>query len=191
MTRLESDSSCAATRLGCVATYNLSLFAHFDPTANIYKLPCSPYHGPGNCNATELDLVTRYRDDTLSALAPILANPMHGGFYTACVQHCHSNIDACFTSEMVQVRHCGCKMVIYVGKTPLALPSVRHECRGRIWSRLYGRGINTLPQANRHPMASRRSSSTGQASQTQLARRVAHRMSSLTKTMITGRASEM
>ena len=69
---------------------------------NIFQLPCNPYHGQGNCNASELEMVRQYRLDMLTALQPVLSNPIHGGFYTACVQHCHSNIDACYNSEIVQ-----------------------------------------------------------------------------------------
>ena len=68
---------------------------------NIYNLGCSPYAGPGDCSPAQLAQVTQYRLDTLAALAPVLANPAHGGFFTACVQHCHSNIDACFTRAVV------------------------------------------------------------------------------------------
>lgn len=71
---------------------------------NIFKLGCSPYHGPGDCTAAQLADVTRYREDTLAALAPVLANPAHGGFFTACVQHCHANLDACFTQAVVQAQ---------------------------------------------------------------------------------------
>ena len=70
--------------------------------SNIYQLPCNPYAGKGNCNATELALVDSYYSDTLSALAPVFASAVHGGFITACVQHCHSNIDFCFGSEIVE-----------------------------------------------------------------------------------------
>jgi hypothetical protein len=68
---------------------------------NIFDLGCSPYHGPGDCNAAQLSNVTQYRLDTLSALAPVLTSPLHAGFFTACVQHCHANIDFCFTNETV------------------------------------------------------------------------------------------
>ena len=84
---------------------------------NIYQLPCNPYHGSGNCNASELDLVRQYRKDMLVALQPVLSNPIHGGFYTACVQHCHSNIDACYNSEIVQNQSMSQTLHYWIQKT--------------------------------------------------------------------------
>lgn len=69
---------------------------------NIYQLPCSPYHGHGDCTPAQLALVDEYYTSTFAALAPVFASPVHGGFITACVQHCHSNIDFCFDSEIVE-----------------------------------------------------------------------------------------
>lgn len=70
--------------------------------ANIAYLPCSPAANKANgCNATELAYLNQYRLDTLSALSPVLQNPACGGFFTACVQHCHSNIDACWDKAVV------------------------------------------------------------------------------------------
>jgi hypothetical protein len=70
--------------------------------SNIYELGCSPYAGKGDCTPAQLKYLDQYYTDTLEALAPVLASPVHGGFLTACVQHCHSNIDFCFDSEIVQ-----------------------------------------------------------------------------------------
>ena len=69
---------------------------------NIFQLPCTPYAGKGDCNAAQLALVDQYYTDTLAALAPVFASSVHGGFITACVQHCHSNIDFCFGGEIVE-----------------------------------------------------------------------------------------
>jgi hypothetical protein len=70
---------------------------------NIFLLPCSPSAGkPGNCNASEVALLQTYREDTLAALQPVLTSPIHGGFFTECVQHCHTNIQFCFSSALVQ-----------------------------------------------------------------------------------------
>lgn len=70
--------------------------------ANILQLPCHAY-APGSCNATEVGWVHGYHNDTLAALAPVLApSSPHGGFFTSCVQHCHSNINFCFDSALVQ-----------------------------------------------------------------------------------------
>jgi hypothetical protein len=38
----------------------------------------------------------------LTALAPLLSSPSNGGFLTACVQHCHQNIAACWATSEVQ-----------------------------------------------------------------------------------------
>ena len=70
--------------------------------SNIYQLGCSPYGGKGDCSAAQLQLVDAYYSDTLAALAPVLASPVHGGFITACVQHCHANINFCWNSEIVK-----------------------------------------------------------------------------------------
>lgn len=70
--------------------------------SNIFHLGCSPSAGkPGDCNATQLAAMVQYRADTLAAMAAPLANPLHGGFITDCVQHCHTNIDFCYTQAIV------------------------------------------------------------------------------------------
>jgi hypothetical protein len=70
---------------------------------NIFELPCNPTAGqPGNCNPQQMQLVANYRADTLAALQPVLASPIHGGFFTDCIQHCHTNIQFCFSSALVQ-----------------------------------------------------------------------------------------
>ena len=68
---------------------------------NILQLPCEPYK-PGSCNATMLAAVADYRTSMLTALTPLLNNPLNGAFLSSCVQHCHQNIDAVWTSEIVQ-----------------------------------------------------------------------------------------
>lgn len=93
---------------------------------NIYQLPCSPFAGKGNCNATELALVDAYYTDTLAALAPVFANPIHGGFFTACVQHCHSNINVCFNDEIVQGQSMSQTFTAWYDKT-VSRGAVVHE----------------------------------------------------------------
>ena len=84
---------------------------------NIYQLPCQPYAGPGNCNADGVALVTKYWGDTIAALGPALALNHTGGFLTACVQHCHANIDACFNSAMVQGQNMHDTLFAWLQKT--------------------------------------------------------------------------
>lgn len=116
---------------------------------NIFRLPCKPYAGRGDCTAAQLAMITQYRTDTLNALAPVLQNPIHGGFYTACVQvrgdragcrlrarrvaptlvfcaagvqHCHSNIDFCFDDEIVQGQSMGTTLYAFWASTVLKRP---------------------------------------------------------------------
>jgi len=68
---------------------------------NILQLPCKPYT-PGSCNAAEVAALAAYRTTMLAALAPLLGSRTDGGFLSTCVQHCHVNIDACYTRSLVQ-----------------------------------------------------------------------------------------
>ena len=72
--------------------------------SNILKLPCNPTASSGAsvCNSTYLADMQAFRDDMLAKLQPLASNPANGGFLSACVQHCHQNIDAVWTQELVQ-----------------------------------------------------------------------------------------
>jgi hypothetical protein len=59
--------------------------------ANVLALPCAPYTA-GSCDAAELSAVADFRTDMLSALAPVFTSNVHGGFFSACIQHCHQNV---------------------------------------------------------------------------------------------------
>ena len=89
--------------------------------SNIFRLGCSPYHGPGDCSPKQLADLTAYRLDTLSAMLPVISSPLHGAFLTSCVQHCHSNIDFCFNSEIVQGQNMAVTLWAFVQAT-LGLP---------------------------------------------------------------------
>jgi hypothetical protein len=68
----------------------------------IFQLGCSPSAGkPGDCTPAQLADMVTYRGDTLAAMAPVFSAGIHGGFITDCVQHCHTNIQACWSSAVV------------------------------------------------------------------------------------------
>jgi hypothetical protein len=115
MSTLQTDAGCLAAHPGddawrCflaqeVLPYVTSpVFATQDlvdswQMANIFRLPCI-----GNlsaCTPAELADMQQYRADMLAALAPLTSSATNGGFLSSCVQHCHQNIDAVFTKEMV------------------------------------------------------------------------------------------
>jgi hypothetical protein len=68
--------------------------------ANVLALPCS-LGKAGACNATELAAVSAFRASMLKAYAPLIASPTNGGYLSACYQHCHQNIAAVWTQELV------------------------------------------------------------------------------------------
>ncbi len=71
--------------------------------SNILQLGCSPSAGkPGNCNAAQMQALYTYRNTTLNALKPVFSSSIHGGFFTDCVQHCHTNIQMCYTNATSQ-----------------------------------------------------------------------------------------
>jgi len=70
---------------------------------NIYELGCNPSAGqPGNCNTQQMNYLYQYAIDTRAVLNPLFTSTLHGGFFTNCVQHCHSNINFCYNGAMVQ-----------------------------------------------------------------------------------------
>jgi hypothetical protein len=38
----------------------------------------------------------------LAALSPLLTSPSNGGFLSACSQHCHQNIAACYLQSLIE-----------------------------------------------------------------------------------------
>lgn len=71
--------------------------------ANIYQLGCNPSAGkPGNCNPTQMGYLYQYALDTRRILGSLFNSTLHGGFFTNCVQHCHTNINYCFNGALVQ-----------------------------------------------------------------------------------------
>lgn len=64
---------------------------------NIFRLPCEPYKS-GSCNASQLAAVADYRTSMLAALGTANGG---GGYFSSCIQHCHQNINAVWTQELV------------------------------------------------------------------------------------------
>ena len=115
MSTLQTDAGCLAAHPGddawrCFLAQEVlpfvtsPVFATQDlvdswQMANIYRLPCI-----GNlsaCTPAELAAMQQYRADMLAALAPLTRSATNGAYLSACVQHCHQNIDDVFTKEMV------------------------------------------------------------------------------------------
>ena len=115
MSTLQTDAGCLAAHPGgdawrCFLAQEVlpfvtsPVFATQDlvdswQMANIFRLPCI-----GNlsaCTPAELAAMQQYRADMLAALAPLTRSATNGAYLSACVQHCHQNIDDVFTKEMV------------------------------------------------------------------------------------------
>ena len=116
MSTLQTDAGCLAAHAGgdawrCFLAQEVlphitsPIFATQDlvdswQMANIFALPCV-----GNlsaCTPAELADMQQYRADMLALLAPLTSSATNGGFLSACVQHCHQNIDDVFVKEQVQ-----------------------------------------------------------------------------------------
>lgn len=67
---------------------------------NILRLPCD-LGKAGSCNATVLAAVSAFRSSMVAAYAPLTSSRTNGGYLSTCLQHCHQNIDAIWTQELV------------------------------------------------------------------------------------------
>jgi hypothetical protein len=69
--------------------------------ANILRLPCMPYD-PKCTDPAVLAATQAYRQSMLTALAPLLSSSSNGLYGSACIQHCHQNIEQVWSQELVQ-----------------------------------------------------------------------------------------
>jgi len=67
--------------------------------ANILQLPCNALNR-SSCTPAEFAAVEAFRVSMLGALAPLIESPTNGGFLSACVQHCHQNVQS-WDGEMI------------------------------------------------------------------------------------------
>lgn len=81
---------------------------------------CARYPFGAGCTAAQQAYIHKYRYQMLAALEPLMAAaPANGGFLTTCLNHCHQNRQAMWTTEVVAGQALAASFVSWLQGGPL------------------------------------------------------------------------